>query len=298
MVNCFSVDVEDYFQVSGFADQVRPEQWESYESRVTANTRRVLDLLERHGIHGTFFVLGWVAERFPQLVRDIHKAGHELGCHSHWHRLIYTMTPDDFRNDLRRSCRAISQVTGEEVTAYRAPSFSITAQSLWALEVLAEEGIRFDSSIFPIRHDRYGIPHAERFPHRLGTARGELCEFPPSARRWGRLNLPVGGGGYFRLYPGWLTVHWLEQINRRDGEPFMFYIHPWELDPDQPRLPGRMLSRWRHYVNLRTVVGKLETLFRRFRFAPQRDVLAALETDRGHPLAARSVDSLKVNFRR
>lgn len=266
ILNAFTVDVEDYYHVSAFARTVRPAEWDQYPSRVVASTQRVLDLLETAGVRGTFFVLGWVAHRFPRLVRDIQRAGHEIGCHSYWHRLVYEQTPEQFRDDLRLGCAAIEDVTGSPVTLYRAPSFSIVRRSLWAMDVLAEEGIRIDSSIFPVRHDRYGIPDAERFPHRIQARSGAIWEFPPSIHAMGKVQLPVGGGGYFRLYPLRFSIHCLRRINEVCGQPFLFYVHPWELDPDQPRLPGSMLARFRHRVNLTGTARKLARLLDAFRF--------------------------------
>ena len=265
LLNAFTVDVEDYFHVSAFADRICPSTWDQYQSRVVANTQHLLKRLEDRQVQATFFILGWVADRHPQLVRDIHRAGHEIGCHSYWHQLIYNQTPDEFRADLIRSRDVLEQLTGEPVTAYRAPSFSITARSLWALEILAAEGFTTDSSIFPIHHDRYGMPGAQRFPHRLSTAAGELREFPPSVCRIGGFNFPVSGGGYFRLYPLPFTVRCLRAINRRQ-QPFMFYIHPWELDPEQPRLASPGGSKFRHYVNLKTTERKIADLLDRFAF--------------------------------
>ena len=266
LVNAFTVDVEDYFQVSAFEKDIARDQWSQHTSRVVANTHRILDLLARHDVKATFFVLGWVADRFPQLVRDIHGAGHEIGSHSHEHRLIYNQTPDQFRDDLRRSRNAIQDACGASITAFRAPSFSITKKSLWALDILAEEGFLVDSSIFPTHHDRYGIPDAEPRFHRIDTSAGPLSECPPSVVRFCRLNLPVSGGGYFRLYPLPWTIHCLRRINQAK-QPFVFYIHPWEVDPDQPRLAaGSRISRFRHRVNLRTTERKLDRLLREFRF--------------------------------
>lgn len=275
LINAFTVDVEDYFQVTAFADRIRPSEWDHFESRVVPNTRRILRLLDAHQVRGTFFILGWVADRYPELVRDIQRAGHELGCHSYWHRLVYDLTPDEFRDDLRRARNAIEDITGEPVVAYRAPSFSITARSLWALDILIEEGVRFDSSIFPIYHDRYGIPNAERFPHVITRTTGELMEFPPSVYRLPKLNLPVGGGGYFRLYPTQLTCRCLSRINRIERQPFMFYIHPWEFDPDQPRLAASRRSRLRHYVNLTKTEQRTTRLLRQFRFGSLTEALSA-----------------------
>ncbi|MGA2030681.1 MAG: XrtA system polysaccharide deacetylase [Thermoguttaceae bacterium] len=273
ILNAFTVDVEDYYQVSAFEQHVRRDQWDRWESRVVANTQRILELLERHDVKGTFFVLGWVAERYPTLVREIHARGHELGSHGYWHRLIYEQSPGEFREDLRRSRNVLEDAVGAGVTAHRAASFSITARSLWALEILVEEGFRVDSSIFPIRHDRYGIADAEPRLHRVKTRAGPLWEFPPSVARIARMNLPVSGGGYFRLYPLRLTSYCLRRINRA-RQPFIFYVHPWELDPGQPRIPvPSRLSRFRHYVGLGRNRRKLDRLLAEFRFGRVSDVL-------------------------
>ncbi len=272
--NAFTVDVEDYFQVQAFAGTIDRKQWDQYPSRVVANTHAVLRLLDDAQTRGTFFILGWVAERFPQLVRDIRKSGHEIGSHSYWHRLIYEMTPDEFRDDVRRSTEVLSSITGERVTSFRAPCFSVTRSTLWALDILAEEGFLYDSSIFPIVHDKYGIPNAERFPHHIECSNGTLWEFPPSVVRIGKYNLPVAGGGYFRLYPARFSLACLGRVNRIARQPFMFYIHPWELDPDQPRLPGSWASRFRHYQNLGSTARKLRWLLKEFRFGTQSSALA------------------------
>lgn len=274
ILNALSVDVEDYFQVSGFERDVSRTDWDSFPSRVVANTQRLLDLLARHGARGTFFVLGWTAERYPQLVREIRRAGHELGSHSYWHRLIYELSPHEFREDLRRSRQVIEDAIGERVALHRAPSFSITKRSLWALEILAEEGFRVDSSVFPVYHDRYGIPGANPNIHSIETPAGALWEFPPSVVRMGPLHIPVSGGGYFRLYPLSLTARLLASVNSREMRPFVFYVHPWEVDPEQPRLrAGSRLSRLRHYLNLTATEGKLEGLLSRFALGPLSEVI-------------------------
>jgi polysaccharide deacetylase family protein (PEP-CTERM system associated) len=287
-MHAFTVDVEDYFQVSGFEGQIPRDQWECYECRVAANTRQLLAMLARHQVRATFFVLGWVARHDPELVREIHRGGHEIGNHSYWHRLIYQQTPAEFRADLRQAGAAIEDAIGQRVTAYRAPSFSITARSLWALDILAEEGYQIDSSIFPIHHHRYGIPGAQPRLHRMNLAAGSLWEFPPPVLRLAGLNMPVGGGGYFRLYPGWWTSFCLSRIQRA-GHPFLFYIHPWELDPQQPRLrAGSRLGRFRHYVNLARNQRKLEALLQRFRFGSLGDVVAEAQQVRAEPVACGS----------
>lgn len=264
-VNALTIDVEDYYHVTNFERCVRRAEWDQYPSRVERNTRRLLDVLAASEVRATFFVLGWVAERRPALVRAIRAAGHEVGCHSHLHRLVYDQSPREFRADLKRARGVLRDILGEEVYAYRAPSFSITTRSLWALDVLAEEGIRIDSSIYPTHHDRYGIPGTPLGPHALERPAGTLWEFPPPVWTvWG-YPLPVGGGGYFRLYPYALTRHALRKINAA-GRPFAVYLHPWELDPDQPRLrPGR-LAAFRHYVNLHRTEDRLVRLLHDFAF--------------------------------
>jgi polysaccharide deacetylase family protein (PEP-CTERM system associated) len=260
MLNALTVDVEDYYQVSAFERRIPRADWDQWESRVVANTQRVLALCRDHGVRGTFFVLGWVAERFPELVRDIDAQGHEIGSHSYWHQLIYELSPEQFRADLRQSKAVLHGILGRPVTLYRAPSFSITPASRWALEILADEGFRTDSSIFPVRHDRYGMRDAPLDPHDYEFDGRRLSEFPASAYCVAGCRLPASGGGYFRLYPLRLTLAAARQANRR-GRPYMFYIHPWELDPRQPRVPGVGLrSRFRHYVNLNRVEGKLRRL--------------------------------------
>ena len=272
ITNAMTIDVEDYFHVSAFADRISSRDWADLPSRVEQNTRRLLTLLAKAEVHATFFVLGWVAERHPQLIRDIARAGHEIGCHSYWHRLVYDLTPKQFRDDTRHAQQLLEEITGDRVTLYRAPSFSITERSLWALDILAELGFEIDSSIYPIRHDRYGIPEADPFPHIRSTSAGELREFPGSIYRLGGLSIPVSGGGYFRLYPARVTAWLLDRINR-GGQPFMFYVHPWELDPDQPRMAGSLRSRFRHYQNLASTERKLTWLLPRFEFGTMTDSL-------------------------
>lgn len=271
--NAFTVDVEDYFHVTGFADRVSPREWDSYPSRVEVGTHRLLDLLSRHGVRGTFFFLGWVADRNPGLVRNVQDAGHEIASHGYGHQLIYDQTRDEFRRDVRRSKLLLEELTGGPVTAYRAPSFSVVRRSLWALEVLAEEGFEVDSSVFPARHDRYGIADSPTEPHLRETPAGPIWEFPPTVLPLGRMNLPVAGGGYFRLLPTRATVAAFRRVNSTLNRTGMFYIHPWELDPDQPRLPGRRSARFRHYLNLHSTADKLDRLLGSLRFASVGTVL-------------------------
>lgn len=268
------MDVEDYYQVEAFTDVVRPEDWSNWESRVERNTRSLLEIFARYDVHGTFFILGYVAEKHPHLVREIAAAGHEVACHSYRHKLVYTQTPDEFRNDLRNVKHRLEDLLGTPTIGYRAPSYSITAQSLWALDILIEEGFSYDSSIFPVHHDRYGMPEAERFPHVLYRAAGEIIEFPPSTVRIGGVNLPISGGGYFRLCPYQLFRLGWQKINCREAEPAIFFLHPWEIDPAQPVIPGKWFNIWRHRVNLGRTQEKLEHLLKDFAFAPVRQVLA------------------------
>jgi polysaccharide deacetylase family protein (PEP-CTERM system associated) len=265
--NGLTVDVEDYYQVSGFERDIRREAWDTYPSRVVQNTRRIISLLDRAQVKATFFVLGWVADRHASLVSEIDAAGHEIGSHSYWHRLVYRLSPHEFRDDLCRSRDVLEDITGKRVTAYRAPSFSITSESLWALEVLAQEGFEVDASIFPIYHHRCGIPGAPRYPYLHETESGSIWEFPASVGRLANVNVPISGGGYFRLMPYRITSRLLQRVNGRFGQPFIFYVHPWELDPEQPRLNvGSKAMRFRHYVNLATTESKLERLLKKFSF--------------------------------
>jgi polysaccharide deacetylase family protein (PEP-CTERM system associated) len=273
-LNAMTVDVEDYFHVSVFEKTVPRARWESLESRVVINTERLLDLFDEHGVRGTFFVLGWVAERYPSVVRSIAGRGHELASHGYAHRLVYEQAPEVFRDDVRKAKALIEDLSGRRVNGYRAPSFSVTERSLWALDVLLEEGYRYDASIFPIRHDRYGIPDAPRWPHAMARKSGSLFEVPGSTVRFGGTNLPVAGGGYFRILPYAWTRWGMRRLNRVEGQPAVFYLHPWEIDPEQPRLPASVLGRFRHYRNLHLTEARLRSLMRDFRFGPLETVLA------------------------
>jgi polysaccharide deacetylase family protein (PEP-CTERM system associated) len=272
-LNALTIDVEDYYHVTNFERCLSRDQWNDCEPRVEENTRRLLEVLAKHDVQATFFVLGWVAQRRPWLVRAIRDGGHEIGCHSYAHRLIYEQTPLEFRDDLRRARGILQDIIGEPVLAYRAPSFSITPRSLWALDILTEEGIQIDSSIYPVRHDRYGLPGANAAPHAIELPSGTLWEFPPPVWRLGRYSLAVGGGGYFRLYPYALTRYALRAINRT-GQPFAVYLHPWEIDPDQPRLRAGRLAMFRHYVGLRHTEGRLHRLLEDFAFGTLSAALA------------------------
>ncbi len=271
IVDMLSVDVEDYFHVEAFADFVSPESWNQYPSRVVDNTRRVLDLLGRAGVKGTFFIVGWVAEQHPQLVREIIAAGHEVGCHSYLHQCIWRLTPEQFRSDTRRAKAVIEDAGGQKLLGYRAPTFSVVKRTLWALRILAEEGFVYDSSVFPIRHDTYGMPEAPRSSFLWDCGSGmRLREFPLSTAKLFNWNLPVGGGGYLRLMPAWYT-RWATAAVRREGISLQLYFHPWEIDPEQPRLPARWRSRLRHYRNLHGMHRRIEELLAVGRYVPLRE---------------------------
>lgn len=273
VLNVMTIDVEDYFQVSAFEHVVAREHWHSFESRVCDNTDRLLDLLEATGTRATFFVLGWVAERYPGLLQRIRGGGHELASHGHAHRLVYSTSREEFREDLRRSKDAIEAAAGVEVVGYRAPSFSITQESLWALDILVEEGYRYDASIYPIRHDRYGIPDWPRHIHLVQRDAGAIWELPGSTVRFGGVNLPIGGGGYFRQMPYEWTRRGISRLNQAEEQPAVFYLHPWEVDPEQPRFDVPVLTGWRHYRNLHRTEGRLSQLLEDFRFGPVSEVL-------------------------
>jgi polysaccharide deacetylase family protein (PEP-CTERM system associated) len=271
--NALTIDVEDYFQVAALAEAVRREDWHSMEYRVEANTQRILSLLDRHKAKATFFTLGWVAEKSPELVRTIQKEGHEIASHGYSHQLIYNQTPEVFREETRRSKAILEDITGQPITGYRAASYSITNESRWALDILAEEGFTWDSSIFPVHHDRYGMPGTPRWPHKLTTDEGHtLAEFPLSTLKLPGYTLPIAGGGYFRLFPYWFSRWGLGSINRQ-GQPFVFYLHPWEVDPGQPRLDVKWFSRFRHYNNLDVCEARLDKLLGHFRFTTMSNVL-------------------------
>jgi len=343
MLNILTIDLEDYFQVHAFSNVIRFEDWNNYESRIERNTHRLLDILHeckpnflsnvpnslpltsnlkpQTSVRATFFILGWLAERYPHLIRTIKDQGHEIANHGYAHKLIYTQTKEEFRNDIRKSKAILEDITGSEVIGYRAPSYSITQKSRWALEILMEEGFKYDSSIFPIHHDFYGFPQAPRFPFLISmngnnnfefsplnfetaalqhnstnvlpptsngvllqpptkvdssnpTTSSKLIEFPISTLRICGQNLPISGGGYFRLFPYPLIKKGLRRINEEEERPFIFYIHPWEIDPDQPRINSiSRKSRFRHYVNLHKTESKFKKLLTDFRFSSLKNIL-------------------------
>ncbi|MDX2165618.1 MAG: DUF3473 domain-containing protein [Deltaproteobacteria bacterium] len=273
--NILTVDVEEYFHPNAMDAAVDPSQWDVLPRRVEQNTQRLLDVLSAHEVRATFFVLGWVAERLPRLVGEIARRGHEVACHGYAHRLVYRLGPQRFRDDVRRGRQVLEDCLGARVAGYRAASYSIVASALWALDVLIDEGFEYDSSIFPVRHDLYGIPGFPRFAVRLRRGAGEIVEIPPSTVHLVGRNWPVAGGGYFRLLPYWVTRRAVRRLNQRDRHPAMVYVHPWELDVDQPRLPAGRLSRFRQYTNLRRTEARLQRLLREFAFAPIREVIDA-----------------------
>ena len=275
MVNALTIDVEDYFQVQAFADVIRREEWCRYPLRVEENTYRILELLAERSVRATFFILGWVAQRCPGLVHDIQSAGHEIGSHGYHHQAIGRCTREEFQGDIMRAKGTLEDRLGSAIKSYRAPSYSITGRTLWALEVLAEAGFERDSSIFPVVHDSYGIPDAPRFPHyrRLSDDRC-IIEFPPSTLRLSGYYVAGAGGGYLRLFPYSVTAWSIRHINRREHKPAMAYFHPWEVDPDQPRIAAGWRSRFRHYQNLRSTERKLERLLKDFSWAPMAEVLS------------------------
>jgi len=274
--HCLSFDVEEHFQVSAFESPMRRRHWDQFESRVQLNTEKLLELLAIKGVQATFFILGWVAERYPSLVHQIASAGHEVASHGYAHELITSQTPVVFREDIRKAKAILESILSKPVLGYRAPSFSITKDTMWATQVLVEEGYIYDSSIFPVVHDRYGVPSANPELHQLSTASGLLWEVPPSTVKCLGVRLPVAGGGYFRLYPYPVLRALLRKLEG-EGAPLVMYMHPWEFDPDQPRMEGSMVSRMRHYLNLDKTEGRMRALLEDFSFAPIRQVFPQIE---------------------
>ncbi len=272
-VNAMTVDVEEYFTVQALDGIVPRAQWPAQPLRSDAQTRRLLDLFDGRGIRATFFVLGWVADRQRELIKEIHARGHEVAAHSYWHKLVFEMTPEEFREDLRRVKGLLEDLIGDAVIGYRAPTYSVTKACPWAHPILAEEGFLYSSSIFPIVHDRYGIPDYPRFPVKLSVAGRDLWEFPLTTVRVAGRNLPVAGGGYLRLFPVWTVAKAIARVNRREGQPAILYLHPWEIDPQIPKFRQGFLRDTRGYIGLRGMFGKLDYLIERFPFARVRDVL-------------------------
>jgi polysaccharide deacetylase family protein (PEP-CTERM system associated) len=274
--NALTVDVEDYFHVSAFSKSISRKDWDRHPIRVEINTHRLLDLFDEAQVKATFFILGWVAERNNGLIKEIANRGHEIASHGYSHQLVYNQSRDVFREETIRSKSLLEDIVQMQVRGYRAASYSITKESLWALDILVEAGFEYDSSIFPVRHDRYGIPDAIEMPHVLKTPKGRsLVEFPLSTAKIFNYKLPIAGGGYFRLYPYILTRAGLRQVNASQ-QPFIFYLHPWEIDPDQPKVKAGWFSRFRHYNNLEKCESRLQRLMQDFRFGTTRQVLENL----------------------
>lgn len=271
-VNVMTVDVEDYFQVSAFEPYIRRDSWGRLECRVEPNVDRILQLFDRHGVKATFFTLGWIAERYPQMVRRMVAQGHELASHGWSHVRVTQQDQDAFRQDIVRTKALLEDVSGQEILGYRAASYSIGADNLWALDVLRETGHLYSSSIYPIRHDLYGMPEAPRFAFR--PSEGGFLEFPVTTFRIANKNLPCGGGGWFRLVP-YAGMRWaIRRVNRVDGESAIFYFHPWEIDPDQPRQAGiDAKTRFRHYLNLERMESRLNRLLGDFSWGRMDEVL-------------------------
>ena len=308
MINALTIDVEDYFHVSAFEMCITRKDWDNYPLRVEGNTRRILDILDEFQVKATFFVLGWVAERCPALVKGIAQKGHEVASHGYGHQRVYNQTREEFRHDVRRSKKLLEDLCGTLVCGYRAPSYSISMHTLWAYDELLEAGYQYDSSVFPIHHDLYGIPDWPRFPFTVekgfdsqwrpvreqhtayrvqGSAVNDSCslfpvpcsmtEIPITTLSLGGKKIPIAGGGYFRLFPYPFTKWGLRRINELEGRPFIFYLHPWEIDPEQPRISKAGLkSRSRHYLNLRRTEGRLRSLLSDFSFSKVKDIFPDL----------------------
>lgn len=279
IVNALTIDVEDYFHVAALSESISPSQWDSQECRVSKNTEQLVNLFEKNNVKATFFVLGWVAERYPDVVKMIHNAGHEVASHGYSHQLVYNQSREVFREETIKSKKILEDIIQKPVVGYRAASYSITKQSIWAIDILAEAGFTYDSSIFPVHHDRYGIPGTPQEPYLLSTESGnQIIEFPLSTFDILNYKLPIAGGGYFRLFPYWFSKLGLSSINKK-SKPFIFYLHPWEIDPEQPRVKASLLSTFRHYNNLDKCYQRLEKLLGDFNFGPVRDVIENSEIE-------------------
>ena len=268
MLNAVTVDVEEYFHPTEVQTAIDQSGWAALPSRIERQLDQTLELLAARRTKATFFVLGWVAERHPRAIREIVAAGHEIGCHSYWHQLVYSLTPQQFRSDTRRAVAAIEDAGGVTPRVYRAPSYSIVQKSMWALEILVEEGFVSDSSIYPITHDRYGIPGSPRHPHVIETPAGPIREFPIATVRLSKDRVaPIGGGGYLRLLPYRYTSAGIRRLNRDENQPACIYFHPWEIDPDQPRLASGLIARLRTYTGVKGMARKLDRLLTEFQFS-------------------------------
>lgn len=281
VTHAMTVDVEDYYQVAAFANVIKPAEWTQWPSRVEENTEKLLQLFDDAGIRITFFILGWVAERHPELVRRIQAQDHEIASHGYSHQLIYRQTPEVFRDETARSKQILEDIIQTPVTGYRAASYSITRRSLWALDTLADLGFTWDSSIFPTRHDNYGIPGSPEQPYTIITSSGaRLTEFPLTTAKVLGQAIPAAGGGYFRQYPYALSRWLFERASLNQTKPQIFYLHPWEIDPDQPRIPNASwFSRFRHYTNLKRCLPRLQRMIDDFQFGTISQSLGSVAID-------------------
>lgn len=274
--NAMTIDVEDYFQVSAFAPYIARGDWDRLRCRTPANIERILAMLDEAGVKATFFTLGWIAERHPQIVRDIVAGGHELASHGYGHERASDLSPTAFSDDVRRAKNLLEDIGGVAVNGYRAPSFSIGSDNLWAFDVLAEAGYRYSSSVYPIQHDHYGMPDAPRWAH---AVRAGLIEVPVTTNRFGSRNLPSSGGGYFRLLPYGVSRWLIQRVNEREQQAAVFYFHPWEIDPEQPRVRGiDAKSRFRHYLNLSRTEARIRRLLGDFRWGRMDEIFLPAET--------------------
>jgi polysaccharide deacetylase family protein (PEP-CTERM system associated) len=279
MKNAVTIDLEDYYQVSAFSENVIVDQWDNYPSRVEHNTAKLLSILDQGHARATFFTLGWVAKKYPKLIREIADGHHEIACHSSLHRSIYAMDAAEFREDTLQAKKLLEDISGAPVCGYRAPSFSIKRNSLWAYEILVELGFSYDSSVFPIKHPNYGWPQAPRFPFTIKTGSGSIIEFPMPTLQWAGVRAPIGGGAYLRLLPYWYTRWGLRYINRHEERSACIYLHPWELDSEQPRMQAGMSARVRHYFGLRGAESKFRRLLLDFDVQPLNSLIEELSTD-------------------
>ena len=285
-LNCLTVDVEEYFHAEAFHACLDPADWPRMQPRAEPFVKRIADLLEEHGSRATFFVLGTCAQQMAPLLRRLAERGHEIACHGDGHQHLARLSPEELRDDLRRAHHKIEDAVGVRLLGYRAPTFSITRATAWALDVVIAEGFQYDASIFPIRHDRYGVPTAPLGPFWAVAPSGAgILEFPPLTLDWGLLRVPVGGGGYLRLLPQTI-VHRCLAARQRRRQPALIYLHPWEFDPNQPRLPVGSFAQWRHRVNLHKTESKLESLLRAHRFDTAYNILQHLSAKRELPTFA------------
>ncbi len=273
MFNALTIDVEDYYHVTAFESLIKAHEWDLLPSRVECNIMKLLEILDSYRVKATFFVLGWVAEKSPSLIREIHNQGHEIACHGYAHKLVYTITPERFRMDVKKSKSIIEDSIGTRIKGFRATSFSFIESSLWALDILIEEEFLYDSSIFPIHHDRYGIPYWQRFPHYISRNGGGIYELPPSTIRFFKNNIPIAGGAYLRFLPLGLITWGIKRINTVELKPAVLYVHPWEIDAGQPKIKVGKITRFRHYAKLDQVENKIKKILSEFEFGTVSDVI-------------------------